>query len=94
MPPQQPEGLLDLVEDGRDFGTHGVTGPGNKSKAGCSEPVGITQALCVARIARGAIRGGPQYPAVASPLPLCKQSRSPDGAKRNPGTRYPILLNL
>jgi hypothetical protein len=25
MPPQQPEGLLDLVEDGRNFRAHGFT---------------------------------------------------------------------
>jgi hypothetical protein len=28
MPPQQPKGLLDLVDDGDGFGAHGFTGSG------------------------------------------------------------------
>jgi hypothetical protein len=42
MPPQQPKGLLDLVDDGRNFRAHDFTGSGDR-KAGCNDRAGTLQ---------------------------------------------------
>jgi hypothetical protein len=70
MPPQQPKGLLDLVDDGCNFGAHDFTGSRKDSNAGCSDHLEIVQALPGSRDGRFvALQSGSAFRAAGTPPP-------------------------
>jgi hypothetical protein len=93
MPPQQPDRLLDLVDDILDFRAHGSPAGvlAASPPAGCSDCARSTQWAPIARHARVACAGKPASPAFG---PTASVMNLPPRQARIALRAKPIFLSL